>query len=231
MKKLFPIVGLMSWCLTGTLQAAVLAGASFDDNTEDWIGAGSMTVIHSNTQGTPAADGALRGSFAAQGFFIPQTGSFRMNQAGSDFLGAYPGPDALTGFTFDFMADNVLPLYVNLRLFSGVASYFYTLDISSLAVDVWTPFTVSLSSPSWQGDASVLNNVTAIDVQVARGSSAQQYFFLDNFSTTSANLDGGGGGSAVPEPSTGVIMLYFGAVLYGMRKRVRRGRTGWRGTL
>ena len=203
-----------------SLKAAVLTDAPFDDTAEGWTGAGSMTVTHNDGEGTPDEDGALQGSFASQGvFFIPQTGSFRMDVGGSDFLGAYPGVDGITGFTFDFMANTVLPMDVNLRLLSGVNAYTYTLDISGLSAGVWTPFTVFLGDPLWQGVAGVLANVDAVEVQVARGSAAAQLFFLDNFGTMADPYVPPEGG-AVPEPSTGVIVIYFGAMLYGMRKRM-----------
>ena len=198
-------------------EAAVLTSDSFDTTTENWTSAGSMTVGHSGGEGNPA--GSLQGSFASQGFFfIPQTGSFRMDAFGSDFLGAYPGDENITGFTFDFMADSVLPLDVNLRLLSGVDAYYYTLNISGLG-NSWTPFTVFLADPLWQGNAGVLANVTAVEVQVARGSAAAQLFFLDNFRTM-ADLYEPPLGGAVPEPSTGLLVIYFGARIYGMRKRV-----------
>jgi hypothetical protein len=216
---------LLPVLLASRLDAAVLATEEFSSDNGGWEGAGSMTVGHSGSEGNPA--GSLQGSFAAQGFFIPQAGSFRID-GGTNFLGAYPGGDNLTGFTFDLMADSVLPLYVNLRLYSGAESYFHTLDISSLQDGVWSSFTVALSSPSWVGDATVLNNVTAVEVQFARNTSAQQYFYLDNFGTTDQDLGGGGGGGVVPEPSTGLVVIYFGAMLYGMRQRVRRRVQGRR---
>ena len=202
-----------------TAEAAVLTSDSFDATTEGWTSAGSMTVTHNDTEGNPSADGALQGSFADQGFFfLPQTGSFRID-SGTDFLGEYPGLANLTGFTFDFMADSVLPLDVNLRLLSGLDAYYYTLDISSLNTGTWTPYTVFLGASGWQGNAGVLANVTAVEIQVARGSAAAQLFFLDNFGTLDDIYDPPVGG-AVPEPSTGLLVIYFGALLYGMRKRV-----------
>lgn len=210
--------GALAIALAGcfSVEAAVLVSEPFDGSAAGWTDAGSMTVNHTGLDGNAA--GSLEGEFASQGlFFVPQTGSFRMDVGGSSFLGAYPGGDNLTGFTFDFRAPTVTPLDVNLRLFSGLDVYFYTLDISALGSG-WTPFSVSLSSPNWQGNAGVLGNVTAIELQVARGSAAQQFYYLDNFSTTQQDFGGGGGGSAVPEPSSLGLMLVLGVVLHGLRR-------------
>ena len=216
MKNLFTTLPLIALWIGFGAEAAVLTSDNFDTTAEGWTGAGNMTVSYAGGEGDPA--GSLQGSFAGQGFFfLPQTGSFRMDVGGSDFLGAYPGAETITGFTFDFMADSVLPLDVNLRLLSGLDAYYYTLDISSLGSGTWTPFTVFLGASGWQGNAGVLANVTAVEVQVARGSSAAQLFFLDNFATTAQSYEAG---SAVPEPSTGLLVIYLGTLLYGTRKRL-----------
>ena len=115
------------------------------------------------------------------------------------------------------MADSVQPLDVNLRLLSGLDAYYYTLDINSLFTGEWKSYTVFLDAAGWQGNAGVLANVTAVELQVARGSSAAQLFFLDNMGTTAQPYEAG---SAVPEPSTGLLVLYMGALLYGTRKRL-----------
>ena len=94
---------------------------------------------------------------------------------------------------------------------------YYTLDISSLNTGTWTPFSVYLDAPGWQGNAGVLGSVTAVELQVARGSAAAQLFFLDNFATTAQPFEAG---SSVPEPSTGLLVIYLGAMLYGTRKRL-----------
>ena len=228
MKNLLATLAIMALWIGYKAESAVLTSDNFDTTAEGWTGAGNMTVTHNDTEGTPLQDGSLQGSFASQGFFfIPQTGSFRID-TGTDFLGTYPGGANLTGFTFDFMADSVLPLDVNLRLLSGLDAYYYTLDISSLGTGAWTPYTVFLGASGWQGNAGVLANVTAIEVQVARGSSAAQLFFLDNFGTT-ADPYVDPGGSAVPEPSTGLMVIYLGALLYGTRKRLSSpSRAGYR---
>ncbi len=217
MKNLFITLPLSALWIGFGAEAAVLTSDSFDTTTEGWTSAGSMTVSYSGAQGSPSV-GSLQGSFAGQGFFfIPQTGSFRMEAGGSDFLGAYPGGDNLTGFTFNFMASSVLPLDVNLRLLSGLDAYYYTLDISSLSAGSWSSYSVFLDAAGWQGNAGVLANVTAVEVQVARGSAAAQLFFLDNFATTAQPYEAG---SAVPEPSTGLLVIYLGTLLYGTRKRL-----------
>jgi hypothetical protein len=54
-------------------------------------------------------------------------------------------------------------------------------------------------------------------VRFARNTSAQQYFHLDNLRTTDERLGGGPGGSAIPQPSTGTMVIHFGALLHGMQ--------------
>ena len=214
MNKLVLLVLLLA---AGSARAAVLVTEPFE-TAAGWTGSGSMSVTHAAGQGNPA--GSLQGEFAAQGFPIPQTGAFLIN-SGLNFLGDYNTP-LLTGFTFDLMAPTVLPSDVNLIFRSGANTFFYTLDMGSMSFNDWTPFTVALNyAAGWQGDesqfVSSLGSVDTLQVQFARGTESQQFFYLDNFGTTDQPFEFGGG-SAVPEPSSGLLVLFFGVVLFGARK-------------
>lgn len=219
MKNIFFIL-----LLAATSQAAVIVQSSFESsgNAESWTGTGSMSAQQTGSQAAPATPlGSLQGSFNSS--FLTQFGSFRMN-ANSDFLGAYPGAENLTGFTFDFMAAQALPIDLNLRLSTDLGLYFITLDTSSLTLNNWSHYTVSLDYASgWQGDAaqyaSALGNVTAVELRIATSGNNTRYFYMDNFATTANPIDNGG--AAVPEPSTGFMVLYAGIMLYGMRRRVK----------
>ncbi len=214
MKILIPIALLLA---ATSAPAAVLVTETFG-TAAGWTGSGSMSVSHSAGQGN--APGSLQGEFAAQGFPIPQTGSFVIN-SGLNFLGDYNTP-LLTGFTFDLMALTELPSDVNVIFTSGANTFFYTLNLGSMTFNDWTHFEVALTySAGWQGDesqfVSSLGSVDTVQVQFARGTESQQFFYLDNFGTTDQPFELGGG-SAVPEPSSGLLVLFFGVVLLGARK-------------
>ncbi len=188
-----------------------------------------MTVSHQGSVGLPAS-GAMQGVFDAQLFFpIPQTDSFVID-SGANFLGSYAG---LTGFTFDLFADTVLPSDLAIRLWSGGDVFFYAMSLNAMPLNDWTTFTVPLNYASgWQADGEVafnqaLANVTQVEVQLTRNGTSEQYFYLDNFGTLNTPFEAG---SAVPEPSTGLLVLYLGSILLGIRRRVLGGlneEEGW----
>ena len=207
---------LVALALSGaTASAAVVAIHEFGANVQDWEAAGDLaSVAHSSFGG-----GSLRGDFASQGmFFTPETGSFRQDTA-SGFLGVYPGVAQITGFSFDFYAPSVLPLDLNLRLFSGLNVYFITLNTAGRVWSGWENFAVGLSDPLWRGNPAILNSVTAVEVQVARGSAAAQTYYLDNFQTHSDEISPG---ALIPEPSTMMMLLNAGLVLAVLRRKYVR---------
>ncbi|HMP76084.1 MAG TPA: PEP-CTERM sorting domain-containing protein [Kiritimatiellia bacterium] len=209
---------LVVWALTAAgASAAVLAIHEFNTNDQNWEAAGDMAAVaHSAFSG-----GSLRGDFNSQGMiFTPETGSFHQD-TDPNFLGVYPGPFLITGFSFDLYADSVIPLDVNLRLLSGVNAYFITLNISGRNWTGWENFTVALDDPLWQGNPAILNTVTAVEVQVARGSAAAQSFYLDNFQTLSDEFIPG---ALVPEPNTLMMFLNAGLLLAVLRRRAMRKR-------
>ena len=212
---------LSAWAVAcARLSAAIVATHEFDviNDEQGWEAAGDMVTVAQDGFG----GGSLRGDFDSQGmFFTPTTGSFRLEEPGADFLGAYPGTFLITGFSFDLFAASVIPVDINLRLFSGLSVNFLTLNITGRAWNDWEHFIVTLSDPLWQGDPSVRNNVTAVELQIARGSAAAQSYYLDNFETSSNEIDPGGGGPGgiVPEPSTIMMLLNAGLLLVALHRR------------
>ena len=203
---------------------AILVTETFEGGAAGWedrdVGSG-MTVSHQGSVGVPAS-GAMQGTFAAQGMFpIPETDAF-MIDSGGNFLGSYAG---LTGFTLDLYAEDVLPSDVAVRIWSGLDVFFYTLSLGSMAIDDWTTFTVPLTySFGWEGGEAAFNsalaNVTQVEVQLTRSGTGSQSYYLDNFGTTTQDFGDPGGESAIPEPSTLLLVAYFGGAL-ALRRRWR----------
>lgn len=212
-----------------TAPAAVLTVEHFDSNAAGWTGAGNLSVVHTTSEGnTPSPPVAsLQGTLGAGA----SPGSFTI-ATGTDFLGAYPGPDNLTGWTFDLMAEDELPLDVSLRFYSSSYVYTYFIpfaQLNAMTLGSWSTFVVPMDYASgWLGDSlqfsASLGSVSTVQVTIARnpGFSAQVYY-LDNFGTLNDPIDPGGPGGAIPEPSTGLMILYGGMYLYAIRRRIMRG--------
>ena len=218
-------IGLLLFLAAWPARAAILYTETFDSGANGWADTGNgMTASYNG-------DGYMQGVFAAQGLFpIPQTDSFKIS-SGTNFLGSY---NALTAFTFDLYAENVLPSDLALRVWRGTNVYFYAQSLSLMNAGEWTTFTVPLTySAGWQDGGEVgflytLDNVSRVDVQLTRNGTGEQTFYLDNFGTLDTGIDPGGGGgdgengSMVPEPSTGLMVLFFGAGLFAIRKHWRQ---------
>mgnify|MGYP003590057639 FL=1 len=188
----------------------------------DGDGGSGLAVAHNAGVGNAA--GSLQGTFAEQVWEFPETDSFMINSAGG-FLGNYTTA-GITGFQFD-LRGSVVPSDLAIRIWSGSSTFFYALNLGSMVANNWSTFTVPLQytyGTGWQSDGEAafllaLNNVTRVDVQVTRNGAAEQYLFLDNFATVNTVFVDPGT-SAVPEPSTGLLVIYLGALLFGVRKRV-----------
>ena len=225
-------IGFVLLLVAQPMPAAVVFTEDFESGANGWNGTGgAMTVSHQGGVGSPPS-GAMQGVFAAQGMFpVPETDSFMIN-SGTNFLGNYAG---LSGFTFDLFAETVLPSDLSVRIWSGANVFFYTLTLDLMNPGAWTTFTVPLTySAGWQdgGEGAFLNAldaVTRVEVQLTRSGNGEQYFYLDNFGTLDTPINNGGG-NAVPEPASGIMILYFGAILLGLRKRALAGacaRRNW----
>jgi hypothetical protein len=206
--------------------AAVLTMETFDSNAGGWTDSGNLSSVHSAAEGN--APGSLQGTMGPGG----GSGSFTID-SGTDFLGAYPGVDNLTAFTFDLMAEDELPLDVSLRFYSSSYVYTYFIpfaQVSAMTLGDWSTFEVPLTYASgWLGDPAQfsisLGSVSTVQVTIARNPGFSSLdFYLDNFGTLDDPLDPGDPLGAVPEPSTGLIVLYGGMYLYAIRRRLTRGR-------
>ena len=216
---------LILMALSLNARAAVVTLESFG-TAAGWTGGdgdqgAGMSVGYNGGIGNP--DGSLQGTFAEQVWEFPETDSFMIN-SGTDFLGNYTAA-GITGFQFD-LRGSVVPSDLALRIWSGASTFFYALNLGSMVANNWSTFTVPLQynyGTGWQSDGEAafllaLNNVTRVDVQVTRNGSAEQSFFLDNFATLNTPFVDPGA-SAVPEPSTGLLVIYLGALLFGIRRR------------
>ncbi len=218
---------LILMLLSLNAQAAVVTVESFGtvagwtDGDED--GSSGMAVAHDGGTGNPA--GSLKGTFAEQVWDFPETDSFMIN-SGTDFLGNYTTA-GITGFQFDLQG-SVVPSDLALRIWSGSSTFFYVLNLGSLVPNNWATFTVPLmynyGTAGWQSDGeaaflSALGNVTKVEVQLTRNGMEEQYFYLDNFSTLNTPFEEPEP-SAVPEPSSGLLVIYMGALLFGVKRRL-----------
>ena len=202
-------------------RAAVLATETFGSGSSGWVDRdpAEMTVSYNA--------GSLLGSFASQGSPSFESDAFRATAASSG--GAFSGDLYVTyptfsSLTFDFLADDVLPSTLILRIGDGVNTFLYNVNPQLNALSTWTTVNVSLAySPGWIGGSAsqfsgVLSNVAFMDVQVGRNGTGAQDYRLDNF--TLQDGPAGGSGGAVPEPnSIGLLLVGIGAV-YHLRRRL-----------
>lgn len=223
-----PLPALLLALLATAAPAAVLTTENFDIDEAGWTDSGNLTVGHTTSEGnTPSPPVAsLQGTMGPGG----GSGSFTID-SGTDFLGDYNTP-GLTTITFDLMAEDELPLDVSLRFYSSSYVYTYFIpfaQLSAMTLGSWSSFSVPLDYASgWLGDSGQftmsLGSVSTVQVTIARNPGFSSLdFYLDNFGTLDDPLDPGGPGGAVPEPSTGLMILYGGMYLYAIRRRIMRG--------
>ena len=202
----------------------MLTTENFDINDAGWTDSGNLTVGHTTAEGnTPSPPVAsLQGTMGPGG-----SGSFTID-SGTDFLDDYNTP-GLTGWTFDLMAEDELPLDVSLRFYSSSYVYTYFIpfaQLSAMTLGDWSTFVVPATyGPGWIGDSmqfsASLGSVSTVQVTIARNPGFTSLdFYLDNFGTLGDPIDPGG---AVPEPSTGLMILYGGMYIYAIRRRIMRG--------
>ncbi len=195
----------------------MFAAALYLEDFETDIGVvnrdGIMTVTHD------AGNEWMVGSFPLQGFPIPQSDAFVIDSA--QFTGSYAG---LTQIRFQMYAVNVLPSDLFIRIIDGANVFSYQFNPIAGMFNNWQTFTVDLAwSFGWSGPSELdfntaLTSVDQIEIQLSRNTGVLQEYHLDNLETLNTDLGGGGGGpSAVPEPST-ISMLLF-VVMLGLIMR------------
>lgn len=153
--------------------------------------------------------GAMSGTFAAQDDEpFPETDAFRLS---SGLLTGDLSSSGLTYWSFNFVAENILPSDLVFRINDGVNTFFKVLPVySGLMV-------VTLDGAWVGGDVTTaLNSVEWIDIQITRNQEAAQTYTIDNFAMNSGEAPVVT--STVPEPSA-VSMLVFAAILLVVLRR------------
>lgn len=163
--------------------------------------------------------GHLVGDFGAS--LLPEVDAFRITgtSSGGAFTGDYPTDvPGYTSWSFDFLAEDILPSGLNILINLGGGTLFQRSLLSQVVtVGQWNTITVSLQSPGWFGGTSAtfsngLAAVNHIDIQVTRNGSLHQSYFLDNFSLN------GDPTMSVPEPSTAALFILAFAACVGRRR-------------
>lgn len=204
-----------------------------DGHAEGWTGVGTdMTVTYSGVAGLPP--GSLSGTFGSQAIPASEVGAFHATGAasGGGFTGDYwsdvPG---WTGWTFNFLAADILPSSVQLRLHGNGWTAWYNVTAQINNVGQWQSVSVpSVYTAAWvpPGNevnwSNALSAVEWIEVQVARAGEDEQSYFLDNFRIAMNEL---GGSAAIPEPDYALMMaLFMLMLLRGVKSRAEAERRG-----
>lgn len=213
----------------GTVRGAVLFSDNFDSGNEGWGDRDSGEMAVNWTGGFGNGAGSMQGVFAAQGVPSPETDAFRLSGLGN--LWSTYGGYSLDTFTFQFYADDVLPVDLVFRVNGSGGTFIRNIAAYATSVDFWNPVTVSLGYSGWLGGtatafSNTLGSVNWVDIQVSRNGAGSQTYYFDNF-TLNGTLGGGGGGgggggSAVPEPNTLLTLSMAGLGLFAIRRRLLR---------
>jgi hypothetical protein len=202
-------------------RGAILALEEFDAGLNGWTDrdAAEMAVSHD------AGNEWAVGTFGSQFFPTFESDAFRI-ASGTDFIGDYVTP-GLTQIRFDLYLVNVLPSDLTFRLIDGANVFSYQFaSVNNLMS--WQTFTVDLAwAFGWSSSAgesafnTALASIDAIEIQITRNTIAAQAYYFDNFETLDTPLDyGGGGDSAVPEPtSISLIAATLAVIWFGRRSR------------
>ena len=222
---IFKSLLVILFLISTSIQGAVMIVEDYSGGANGWgdrdAGVG-MSVSH---------DGGsfwMVGSFASQGFPIPETDAFAIN-TGSDFLGNYltgTPNHPLTQIKFDLFADDVLPSDLFIRLVNGTDVFSYQFSLASMNINTWTPFSINLDwTAGWSGPSQPAFNtalgaggVDQVEIQLSRNGTGLQTYFLDNVSITNTPLNGGGGNQAVPEPNQFLLLVLGGVLVYSLRR-------------
>ena len=212
MKRALITLAMVMVVWVGPAQAAILFLEDFSGGAAGWgdRDAGEMSVSYDG------GNDRMDGTFAAS--FLPMTDAFRIS-TGVNFMGDYVTP-GLTQISFDLVAANVLPSDLYIRIFGGANLFTYQFTPINLS----DTYVVNLDwSAGWNGLSeaafnAALTSVTALEIQITRNGSGAQSYYLDNVQTLDTDLGGGGGGSAVPEPTMVSMFVLAVAVFSGLRR-------------
>lgn len=211
-----------SFCSASSSHAAVFYTETFTGGLNGWVDRdlGKMSVGSSIGFGNP--DDSMRGSFASQGFPIPQVDAFRATAAasGGAFAGDYySGAPGFTGFKLDFFASNVLPSAVSVRIGNGTNTFSFAVAPQIITVGSWYTVGVPLTfQQGWFGGtatqfSNVLSGVTFVDIEINRNGQNGQVYFVDNFRLVNELI-------FVPEPTSGLFWFGWALVFGGLRRKL-----------
>jgi len=190
-KRLLGVLFMVSVCGTLRLSAASIYTETFDTTTGGWQDrdVGKMAVTNLLTGGNP--DGCMRGMFQELGVPPPPPEVDAMIATGTlasaAFIGDYVESDALM-LGFDFKANNVLPSFARLNLYSGINGVFKEFTPLITVTGLWHSVRMSLQSAEiggWGGDTllffSIITNITRVEIELTRSGESQQAYLVDNF--------------------------------------------------
>jgi hypothetical protein len=190
-----------------------------------WVsrsGGAKLTVVKDGTVGNAA--GSLKGSFAP-GVLFPETDAFTVNAASASgepsdqFLGDYLDVNYWNGWTFDFLAEDVLPSDLIFRVSDGTKTFLYNFADQVTSVGSWHAVRIYPLPEKFVGGTAAefyntVSNVSQIDIQVTRNGVAGQDYYVDNF---------GYFGNPIPEPNT-LGFIIIGNALFMVRYQLARRR-------
>ncbi len=176
---------------------------------------------------TVAYDGLneyITADFAFDPFNSPQTDAIVVTD--SNYTGSYSG---ITQITFDLYAVSVLPSDLFIRFVDGASTMAYQISSLGGMLGSWATFTIDLVySASWGVNQATFDNILAsvdqVEIQLTRSGGSAQEFRLDNLQTLDTAI-GGGGPSAIPEPTTMSFIAVVVASLVALRRRLHLMRS------
>lgn len=217
-------------------QGAALVWESFDSDPDWYARDGELTVSWSSGVGN--APGSLHGYYDAQDVPSPEIDAFRVDYsvAGGPWVGDYHTLyPTFTAFTFDFMAQNVLPSSFVIQIGDGATTFIRNLLPQVMSIGSFGLITVPLVyDAGWLGGSAsqfydVLGSVAFIDLQLGRNTTAAQNYYVDNFSLNDDELSPPPPSSAgVPEPAAVHMVIIAMTILFATRRQSRLARRGIR---
>lgn len=228
-------LGLLLECWSlAPASAAVFVLESFDDDDAGWFSRDGDLVVNWGG-GVGNAPGSIHGLFSYQDAPSPQLDAFRIDHTAlrgpwvGDYNTLYP---AFTTFTFDFMAADIAPSSFIIQMSDGLNTFIRNLLPQVSGVGGFVGITVPLSfDAGWLGGtatefSSMLGNVTFIDLQLARNTTAAQNYYIDNFALNDDELPPDPSTVSVPEPSTLQFVTLSLILVVACRKRFAAGKRG-----
>ncbi len=211
------LAGILLIAAIQTSSAAILVLEDFSSDIGVSSRDGEMTVTYDG------GNDWMSGSFALQGFPVPQTDAFVVDSA--DFTGDYVTP-GITQIQLQMYAVNILPSDLFIRLVDGTNTFSHQFTPLAGMFQNWQTFTADLVwSAGWNGPSEVAFNsallsVDQIEIQLTRNSGIAQTYYFDNLQTLDTELDPGDVETAIPESRT-LSMLLLSVILISLVRRNR----------